>query len=466
MMFNDTICAVATGSTTSAVSIIRISGSKSADILLSIFKKKGEALTSETLIPNKLYFGEIVDNNDVIDEVLVSFFKNPHSYTGEDSVEISTHGSPYIRWRLLDLLLHRGCRMAEAGEFTRRAFVNGRFDLAQAEAVADLIASENEAMHRMALCQMRGGFSKMLADLRAQLLNMMSLLELELDFSEEDVEFADRTKLLELLDTTSQHVTKLCMSFRYGNAIKNGIPVAIVGEPNTGKSTLLNTILHDDRAIVSDIAGTTRDTIEETITINGQLFRFIDTAGIRKSDETIEKIGIERSIKKLIEAHIVLGVLDITNDYEAILNAVEIIVSRTDLSRQSVILLLNKSDLLPHVSDDVELNLRKMTDSRIKILPISAKKGLGIDILTSYLTQDELNISKNDVLVSNIRHFEALRDANESIQATATLLRDNMPTDLAAQELRIALHHIGTITGEVTTNEVLGNIFGKFCIGK
>lgn len=465
---DDTICALATAAATSAIAVIRVSGPKSFDAVSSLFKRKNCDLNIEDIRPNRLYYGEIIVDNEVVDDVFVSFFKSPHSYTGEDSAEISCHGSSYIRNCILEALISKGIRFAEAGEYTKRAFLNGKLDLAQAEAVADLISSENRAAHRLAMNQMRGGFSDELRSLRSQLVEMTSLLELELDFSEEDVEFANRDELLALTDSVTERVTTLAKSFRLGNAIKNGVPVAIVGEPNTGKSTLLNTLLNDDRAIVSEIAGTTRDTIEETMTIDGILFRFIDTAGIRKTTEKIEKIGIERSLRKLMEADIVLGVLDITDDYEAILNAVELIVSRTDVTRQNVILLLNKSDMIPAVSEDLEKSLRKMLDERISLFPISARNGDGVQFLKESLVSSRIGKqSENDMLlVSNMRHFEALRCAGDSLKAVHDGLVGGVSSDFIAQDLRHALYHLGSITGEVTSDEVLGNIFGRFCIGK
>ena len=317
----DTICAIATPHGMGAIATIRVSGSKAFSIVSQLFEQHGKSFDMTKLVSHKAYFGQIVDNGTMLDEVLVTFFKAPHSFTGEDSAEISVHGSVYVQQKLLQVLIAKGCRMAEAGEFTRRAFVNRKFDLAQAEAIADLISSESEAAHRVAINQMKGGFSKELQVLRSKLLEMTSLMELELDFSEEDVEFADRKQLKALLQDTLDKVNKLKDSFRLGNAIKNGIPVAIVGQTNTGKSTLLNALLGEDRAIVSDIAGTTRDTIEETLNINGILYRFIDTAGLRSTDETIEKIGIERSYKKITEANIVIGMLDATTDYESMFSS-------------------------------------------------------------------------------------------------------------------------------------------------
>lgn len=470
IMNEDTICAIATAHGMGAIAVIRISGSHAFPIVAQLFQQNGKAFDMDKMLSHKAYFGQIVDGDEMLDEVLATFFKGPHSFTGEDSVEISVHGSVFIQQRLLQALIAKGCRMAEPGEFTRRAFVHRKFDLAQAEAIADLIASQNAAAHRVAMNQMKGGFSDELKTLRDKLLEITALMELELDFSEEDVEFADRTQLNLLLDQAITHITRLTESFRLGNAIKNGIPVAIVGETNTGKSTLLNALLGEERAIVSDIAGTTRDTIEETLNIDGTLFRFIDTAGLRDTDETIEKIGIERSYKKLSEADIVIGMLDATKDYDAMREAARNILQKTDLTQQVLFLLLNKIDKkaaekshCDRLRYDLQIEIGKT-----EILLISAKQGIGLDDLRSKLStcKSDFNANANATLVTNLRHYEALRNALESLKAVKQSLADNIPTDLVAQDLRIALHHLGTITGEVTTDEVLGTIFSRFCIGK
>lgn len=447
---DDTICAVATAPGMGAIAVVRLSGSQSHDIACRLFYQHGKPFQKERIEGYRAYFGQIVD----LDDVVVTFFKAPHSFTGEDSVEISVHGSVFIQQRLLELLVESGARMAMPGEFTRRAFVNRKFDLAQAEAVADIIASQNEAAHRLAMNQLKGGFSKELQALRAQLLEITSLIELELDFSEEDVEFADRTQLKSLLDKTQGHITKLIASFKLGNAIKNGIPVAIVGETNTGKSTLLNALLGEDRAIVSDIAGTTRDTIEEVMNWDGILFRFIDTAGIRETDETIERIGIERTYKKISEADIVIGMMDATKDSEAIQQAVHAIVEKVDTSHQTLFLVLNKTDLRHCECDNALL--------------ISAKTGEGLDLLRDRLVEAGRKLMgvQDTVMVTNVRHYEALKHASESLSAVRLGLDEGVPTDLVAQDLREALYYLGSITGEITTEEVLGNIFGRFCIGK
>ncbi len=447
---DDTICAVATAPGMGAIAVVRLSGSQSHDIVCRLFHQHDKPFQKEQVVGYRAYFGQIVD----LDDAVVTFFKAPHSFTGEDSVEISVHGSVFIQQRLLELLVESGARMTMPGEFTRRAFVNRKFDLAQAEAVADIIVSQNEAAHRLAMNQLKGGFSKELQALRAQLLEITSLIELELDFSEEDVEFADRTQLKSLLDKTQSHITNLIASFKLGNAIKNGIPVAIVGETNTGKSTLLNALLGEDRAIVSDIAGTTRDTIEEVMNWDGILFRFIDTAGIRETEETIERIGIERTYKKINEADIVIGMIDATKDSEAIQQAIQAIVEKVDASHQTLFLVLNKTDLRHCECDNAIL--------------ISAKTGEGLDRLRDKLVEAGRKLMgvQDTVMVTNVRHYEALKHASLSLLAVRRGLDESVPTDLVAQDLREALYYLGSITGEITTDEVLGNIFGRFCIGK
>ena len=500
----DTICAIATAASTGAISVIRISGADSIGTALLVFRKNGKKLEINDIEPYKAYYGEIIDtvpdDKPVIDDVLMTFFKAPHSYTGEDSVEISCHGSFFVQQKILELLCTRGCRLAQPGEFSKRAFINGKMDLAQAEAVADLIASQNEAEHRIAVNQLKGGFSNELRDLRTQLVDLTSLLELELDFSEEDVEFADRTKLYDILNKALKHIGKLTDSFRMGNAIKKGIPVAIVGETNTGKSTLLNAILGEDRAIVSDIEGTTRDTIEETFIIEGVTYRFIDTAGIRETSETIEKIGIERTFKKISEADIVIGLLDGTKKVKEIVKAAKDIVNRVNVLKQKLILMINKSDLMDvatmfTLNDDFEQSVKStfeknieknggyMTDEycysitgmdlyNIRSLTtfsyMSAKNPEDVESLKNRISRDTdaPKLDGNTVLVSNIRHFEALTHAKESLEQVKKGMDDKLSADLLAQDLRQALYYIGSITGEVTTGEVLSSIFSRFCIGK
>lgn len=437
-----------------AIATVRVAGPQAHAIVCSLFRHHGKPFDPSQVVGYRAYFGQIVNEEATLDEVVVTFFKAPHSFTGEDAAEISVHGSVFIQQRLLELLVEHGARMAQPGEFTRRAFINRKFDLAQAEAVADLIASQNEAAHRVAMNQLKGGFSVELQVMRSKLLEITSLIELELDFSEEDVEFADRSKLKALLEETQSHVTQLKDSFRLGNAIKNGIPVAIVGETNTGKSTLLNALLGEDRAIVSDIAGTTRDTIEEVMNLNGMLFRFIDTAGIRQTAETIEKIGIERTFRKLNEADIVLGLIDATQDSQKMQQAAQTIAERVDREHQTLLLLLNKTDL---------------RQGTVKFdLSISAKTGEGLDALRERLVEigQSLMGAQDTVLVTNVRHYEALKHASESLNAVKRGLDEGIPTDLVAQDLREALYYLGSITGEITTDEVLGSIFSRFCIGK
>lgn len=500
----DTIYAVATASGAGAISIIRVSGKESFGAVAHIFRKNGKLLDINNIEPYRAYYGEIFDpfpdDMPLVDEVLVTFFKSPHSYTGEDSVEISCHGSEYVQQRIMELLWKFGGRLAEPGEFSKRAFINGKLDLAQAEAVADLIASQNETEHRIAVNQLKGGFSNELKDLRAKLVDLTALLELELDFSEEDVEFADRTKLKELLDTILKHIGKLTDSFRIGNAIKKGIPVAIVGETNTGKSTLLNAILGEERAIVSDVEGTTRDTIEETFNIDGVMYRFIDTAGIRETSETIEKIGIERTFQKIAEADIVIGMIDGTTRLAHIYKAARDIIKHVNLLKQKLILLINKNDKI-HISkfydinDDFHWEIKQTVEKNIeshggymcdeysysvtgqdlydirnlmRYKIMSAKKPDDIEDLKHdirYCTRTP-KIDGNTVLVTNVRHYEALMQAKESLEQVKSGMESRLSADLLAQDLRQALFYIGSITGEVTNGEVLGAIFSRFCVGK
>ena len=464
---NDTICAIATPHGMGAIAVVRVSGPEAIPIVNQLFTQNGKAFDSDKMVSHKAYYGHIVDHGELLDEVLVTFFKAPHSFTGEDSAEISVHGSVFVQQKLLQVLITHGCRMAEAGEFTCRAFVNRKFDLAQAEAIADLISSESEAAHRVAINQLKGGFSKELQIMRYKLLEMTSLMELELDFSEEDVEFADRSQLRALLQDTLDHVNKLKDSFRLGNAIKNGIPVAIVGQTNTGKSTLLNALLGEDRAIVSDIAGTTRDTIEETLNINGILYRFIDTAGLRNTDETIEKIGIERSYRKISEANVIIGMLDATTGYESMFSSAREIVSKVDFQHQQLILCINKVDTLSDQGEALLGELRLDLDNdNIMVICLSAKHGFGLNDLYNTLKHSQPLSSPDATLVTNVRHYEALMHAADSLKSVQQGLEINIPTDLVSQDLHEALFHLGSITGEITTDEVLGTIFSRFCIGK
>lgn len=463
----DTICAIATPHGMGAIALIRISGPRAWPVVADLFQQQGKAFDINKISSHRAYYGQIVDNGSMLDDVLVTFFKGPHSFTGEDSAEVSVHGSVFIQQRLLETLIAHGCRMAEAGEFSRRAFVNGRFDLAQAEAIADLISSESEAAHRVAINQLKGGFSKELQVLRSKLLEITSLMELELDFSEEDVEFADRNQLKVLLQEILCKVNKLKDSFRLGNAIKNGVPVVIVGQTNTGKSTLLNALLGEDRAIVSDIAGTTRDTIEETLNINGIRYRFIDTAGLRQTDETIERIGIERSYKKISEANVVIGMLDATTNYESMLSSAIEIQSKVDYDNQQLILCINKVDTLADQGETLLGQLRQdLNNEDNMVICISAKQKFGLNDLYNTLKHSQTLTSPDATLVTNVRHYEALVHANESLNRVQQGLEMNIPTDLVSQDLRQSLYYLGSITGEITTDEILGTIFSRFCVGK
>lgn len=504
VFFTDgTICAPATIPGTGAISIIRVSGEGSLAIADKVIDVKGESL-SETE-GYRLRYGTIfADDGSVLDNVIVSVFRAPHSYTGENSVEISCHASRFIVNEVLELLVNAGARIAAPGEFTRRAFVNGKMDLAQAEAVADVIASQSAAAHRVAMNQLKGGFSSELKTLREKLLTMTSLLELELDFSEEDVEFASRSELGALMEETLTHIVRLTDSFSRGNAIKNGVPVAIVGATNTGKSTLLNALLGEERAIVSDIAGTTRDTIEEALNLGGVMFRFIDTAGIRETDEVVEKIGIERTFRKLNEASIVLGMTDLSRGEDSVLADAEYIWSKVNAcgTGREFLLLVNKCDVdgiesvaagsragyvgtgseagcagtgyeAGHADKAgkmarIEAALREK-GIVTKMIPISAKTGSGLPELTEALAEIGRRITgdTDETLVTNIRHYEALVRAATALGRVRDGLKvATLPPDLIAQDLREALYHLGEIVGEISTDEVLGNIFRKFCIGK
>lgn len=466
--FEDTIVAPATMPGTGAITVIRVSGRNALEIVGKVVKCKSRSIESSDA--SSVRYGFVHnDDGSLVDEVLVSVFRSPHSYTGEDAAEISCHASSFVASEILRLLCEAGARMAEPGEFTRRAFVNGKMDLAQAEAVADVISSSNSASLRVAMNQLRGGYSSKLQDIRSQLVEITSLLELELDFSEEDVEFADRSRLSSLLDEVSGHLGTLVSSFRYGNAIKNGVPVAIVGSVNVGKSTLLNALLGEDRAIVSDTPGTTRDTVEETLTLDGILFRFIDTAGLRNASETVEKIGISRSYKKLSEASIVIAVLDVTASEEENESSISDIVSKIDCSDQKLIVLLNKADKLGGNINVSLINKSVLsTEDKVVKLYISAKDGFGLDELKKWLVSSQKNISldSDQTIVTNFRHYQALREAASAIDKVRSSLAADRSSDLLAEDLRLALHHLGTITGEVTSDEVLGQIFERFCIGK
>ena len=461
-MNQDTICAIATAQG-GAIGCIRVSGPEAIEITSCIFTP---AATNRELGDSKPYtltFGRIYDGSEVIDEVLVSLFRAPHSYTGENSTEITCHGSAYILQKVLQLLIKNGCRMAAPGEYTQRAFLNGKMDLSQAEAVADLIASSSAATHRLAMSQMRGGFSKELATLRDQLLHFTSLIELELDFSDhEELEFADRSELCQLANNIEKVIARLVNSFNVGNAIKNGVPVAIIGETNAGKSTLLNVLLNEDKAIVSDIHGTTRDIIEDTVNIGGITFRFIDTAGIRETSDTIESLGIERTFQKLDQAEIVLWMIDATNAQAQITQLAGQLLPRCE--RKQLILVYNKADLVDNIQNSIPDNF----PDNVQSITLSAKKREHIEELQRMLiTSAHLpTITQNDVIVTNVRHYEALNNALEAIHRVQEGLTNNISGDFISQDIRECIFHLSDIAGEVTNDIVLQNIFQHFCIGK
>ena len=460
---DDTICALSTPPGSGAIAVIRLSGIKAIEICERLFFPAGKIKNLQTIESQTVHLGIFKQGDDLIDEVLLTLFRKPHSYTGEDVVEISCHGSLFIQQRILEVLLNTGARMAKSGEFTLRAFMNGKFDLAQAEAVADLISSNSKAAHDLALAQMRGGFSGKIREMRQQLVDLASLLELELDFSEEDVEFADRSKLTRLLSDLRIELNSLAESFSFGNVIKQGIPVAIIGKPNVGKSTLLNALLNEERAIVSDIPGTTRDTIEDTLTIKGLKFRFIDTAGLRShSNDIIENLGIGRTYEKIRESTIILYVFDIsTITSEEIDELKESFKEHIDNPEKQFILIGNKTDLMlesPH-------HISALFD--LETIFISAKRKENINLIIDSLLRTVKSENITDgAIVSNARHYEAITRTNVALESAQKGLVENLPTDLIAIDIRSALYYLGEITGEVTTEELLGNIFGKFCIGK
>ena len=444
----DTICSIITGGGISAVAVIRISGSKSISICNKIFSK--DILSSDS---HKIYYGSIIDKSKIIDEVLVSIFKGKKSFTGEESVEISCHGSIFIQDKIIQLLIKSGCRLATAGEFSMRAFKNGKLDLSQAESIADLIASETESAHQTAIHQLRGKFSKKLQTLRSKLIDFASLVELELDFSEEDVEFADRKKFQKLLNEIKIELKKLVQSFSLGNVIKNGIPVAILGSPNVGKSTLLNCLVNEEKAIVSEIAGTTRDAIEDEVKIGGFKFIFIDTAGIRKTKDIIENLGIKKSYDKANESKIILFIIDSTQDIKKQLSMLHDIRNNNN---KKIILLINKVDINSNISVEEDY------------LSISAKQNEGIDVLKNKLLEftNSSEISKNTSIVTNLRHYQELQLTLNEVENIINGINEGLTGDFLSVNIRQALFHLGSITGEITTDTLLGNIFGKFCIGK
>ncbi|MDR2385564.1 MAG: tRNA uridine-5-carboxymethylaminomethyl(34) synthesis GTPase MnmE [Tannerella sp.] len=477
-MMDNTVCAISTPLGTGGIAVIRISGKEAFDICDRIFisTRKGKLAEQQA---NTIVFGKIINPKSeiynplpsqtfdapLIDEALVGVFRAPHSYTGEDTVEISCHGSIFIQQKILQLLVENGCRLAAAGEFTQRAFLNGKMDLSQAEAVADLIATQSASTHRMAMNQMRGGFSTELKELRSQLLDFVTYIELELDFSEEDVAFADREKLKTLSRNIEQKIGRLADSFRTGNVLKNGIPVALVGETNVGKSTLLNLLLNEEKAIVSDIHGTTRDVIEDKVNIQGITFRFIDTAGIRKTQDSIENLGIERTYRQIEQATIVLWLVDGTNVSEHIEWLTEKIFKRA--AGKTIILIFNKIDKLSEEELDILNSL--FEPFNCERIHISAKLRLNTELLQEALLKAARipQIFENDVIVSNVRHYEALKNAQNSIKRVMESLENNLSGDFIAQDIRECIRYLGEITGsEIATDEVLGNIFSKFCIGK
>lgn len=461
MINQDTIVALATPSGAGAIAVIRLSGTKAITISDVVFQSvSGKDIKKQK--SHTIHLGNIIDNGKVYDQVLLSIFKNPNSYTGEDVVEISCHGSVYIQQQIIQLLLRKGCRMANAGEFTLRAFLNGKLDLSQAEAVADLIASDNEASHQVAMQQMRGGFSDEIARLREELLNFASLIELELDFSEEDVEFANRKQFEDLLQRIEFVLKRLIDSFAVGNVIKNGIPVAIVGEPNVGKSTLLNALLNEERAIVSEIAGTTRDTVEDELIINGIAFRFIDTAGIRDTQDVVESIGIKKTFEKIEQAQIVVYLFDVS-----LPDAIPNVLSETrkinsQFPNKPLLLIGNKSDKV------TEKDREDIMNSLEGLILLSAKQNRGIEDLKekllSFINTGALH--NNETIITNTRHYDSLLKALEEIQKVQYGLHSGISTDLIAIDIRQALYYFGEITGQVTNDELLGNIFSNFCIGK
>lgn len=464
MHSEDTICAISSPAGTGAIALIRISGSKAIAVCneaVSFHEKQLADIPSNTV-----HLGRFIINNEPVDEVMISVFRAPHTYTGEDIIEISCHGSKYIQQKILETIIEKGARLAKPGEFTQRAFLNGKMDLSQAEAVADLIASQSAGAHRLAINQMRGGFSDEIRSLRDKLLHFVSLMELELDFSEEDVEFADRKELEILISSIRALVERLIRSFDYGNAMKHGIPVAIAGQTNSGKSTLLNLLLHEEKAIVSEIAGTTRDYIEDVIILKGIQFRFIDTAGLRHTTDNIESEGIRRTLKKIEQARVVLVVIDLNENPEEVEKGLSFIFDEKDKQKEFIIV-LNKKDI---IAEDILKNRLKtyknLWGKKAILQPISAKTGEGVDKLEDLLVSGLGNNPSGDLVVTNVRHLEALNHSSAALERAQNGLKNGIPADLISQDIREVLHYLGEITGEITNDEILGNIFKNFCIGK
>jgi len=456
------ICALATVPGTAAIAVIRISGSGSIEKISSLFKPAKSNFNLSEANSHTIHYGDIIFDDELLDDVLVSVFRNPHSYTGEDSVEISCHGSPYIQQKLLENLINSGIRLARPGEFTMRAFLNGKMDLAQAEAVADLIASNSKTAHNLAIDQMRGGFSKRIGELRKELIGFASLIELELDFSEENVEFADRQQLLDLIRKIKTEIESLIQSFNFGNVLKAGIPVAIIGKPNVGKSTLLNTLLQEEKAIVSEIPGTTRDSIEDTIIIDGVAFRFIDTAGLRPTEDTIETIGIERTLEKIKQARIILFVFDVaTCTMDQIKEVIEEHRHLINDPSKRVILIGNKIDQLIEIPKGFKDLLEMET------IFVSAKRKENINLISdSLLKSVSREQIEDNAIVSNTRHYEALSNSLNALNSVEEAMLQGISSDLVASDIRQALYHLGTITGQIVNDDILDHIFKNFCIGK
>jgi len=468
MLDDSTICAISTPSGPGAIAVVRLSGEDAVPICDKFFFSKGKKLIKQK--PNTLHFGTIRDGDKIIDEVVVGIFKAPHSYTGEDVVEVSCHGATYVQQQLLQLFINNGARLATPGEFTMRAFLNGKMDLSQAEAVADLIASTSRASHKVAINQMRGGFSDEIKKLREKLVNFSSLIELELDFIEEDVEFADRRELKDLVLKINKLIEQLVNSFSLGNVIKNGVPVAIVGKPNVGKSTLLNSLVKEEKAIVSEVPGTTRDAIEDTIVIEGVVFRFIDTAGLRETSDFIENLGIRKTYQKIKQASIVLLLVDATDDINIINGSVKEILKQTSSDDKQLILVINKTDKLTDSEINKKFTRKKLDSLREQdgfILISALDHGDVHDLAQELVKTINLKaLEENDIIITNTRHYEALFHSSEAIQRVLNGLEKEISGDFLAQDIREVLHYLGEITGEITTDEILGNIFSKFCIGK